>query len=184
MTVGPGIEPIRSSSRRSATMTSRGWIGPAAVLVCALGAPALAQMNNVTPYFAVVATDDAALRCGSSDSIGLLNSMYQVAKLQRGQLLKVDGEAQGWTRVSYPAGTFALVPSDAAQVDPSTKFITLTKAMRPKAANMALGLKGSWKDCLEQPLPVGTKLNLAEAEAAVNGSNTAFKVVPPEGARA
>jgi hypothetical protein len=165
-------------------MISRGWIGPAAVLVCALGAPALAQMNNVSPYYAVVAADDAALRCGSSDSIGLLNSMYQVAKLQRGQLLKVDGEAQGWTRVSYPSGSYAFVPSDCAQADASARFVTLTKAFRPKAANLAMGLRGSWKDCLEQALPVGTKLNLAEAEAAVNGANTAYKVVPPEGARA
>jgi hypothetical protein len=110
--------------------------------------------------------------------------MYQVAKLQRGQLLKVDGEAQGWTRVTYPAGTFVFVPSDSAQVDTGAKFITITKSIRPKAANIALGLKGSWKDCLDQPLAVGTKLNLAEAEAAVNGSNTAFKVIPPEGARA
>jgi hypothetical protein len=165
-------------------MISRGWIGPAAVLVCALGAPALGQMNAVTPYYAVVTTEDAVLRCGSSESIALLNSMYQVAKLQRGQLLKVDGEAQGWTRVAYPAGTFAFVPSDSAQVDASAKFITLTKPSRLKAANLAQGLKGSWKEILDQPLPAGTKLNLAEAEAAVNGSTTAFKVVPAEGARA
>lgn len=165
-------------------MNSRGWLVRAAVVACA-AAPACGQMSNVTPYYVLVSGDSAVLKCGSSDTVSLLNSMYPVAKLQRGQLLKVDAEGAGWSRVAYPVGTYAFVTSDSAQVDPTAKTVTLTKDSRLKASNLTLGLKGSWKDALEQPLKTGAKLNLAEAEAAVDGKgNTAFKVVPPESARA
>lgn len=165
-------------------MNARVWSGSVVAVVCALSGSALGQMNSVPPYHAVVTVDDAALRCGSSDSIGLLSSMYQVAKLQRGQVLKVDGEAQGWARVAYPAGVWAFVPADSAAPDAGGQSVALTKPIRLKAPNAVLGLKGSWKDALDQPLPVGTKLNIAEAEAAADGrGNTAWKVVPPETAR-
>src|SRR5690349_14972793 len=166
-------------------MISRAWLGSASAVVCVFAGTSFAQIAPVTPYYAAVNADDAALRCGSSDSIGLLNSMYQVAKLQKGQILKVDGEAQGWARVAYPTSSFVFVPSDCAQVDTAARSVTLTKPTLLKAPNMALGYKGSWKDVLEKPLAAATKLNLVEAEAAVDGrGNTAFKVAPPEGARA
>lgn len=166
-------------------MISRAWLGTAAAAVCVLAGSALAQITAVTPYYAAVTADEGVLRCGSSDAIGLLNSMYQVAKLQKGQLLKVDGEAQGWVRVSYPAGSYLFVPSDCAQVDTTAKTVSVTKPTMLKAPNMTLGYKGSWKDVLDKPLAAGAKLNLVEAEAAVDGrGNTAFKVAPPDGARA
>jgi len=141
-------------------------------------------MTAVQPYFAVVSANDAAARCGSSESIGLLNSMYQVARLQPGQVLKVDGEAQGWARTTYPVGACVFIPSDCAQLDPATHTVTLVKPTRPKAPNMVLGLKGSWKDALEQPLAAGMKLTLVENEPAADGrGNTAFKCAAPETAR-
>jgi hypothetical protein len=127
----------------------------------------------------VVNVDEAMLRCGSGDL------MYPVASLRRGQVLRVDGEGQGWARVSYPAGSAAFVAADMVQVDPATRTATLTRPSRLKAFNQSTGLRGSWKDVLDEPLPAGTRLMVLDAEPTADGrGNSAWRIAPPENAPA
>ena len=99
---------------------------PVAVLML-VGAPASGQapggagagaVQPVTAYFAVVASDETMLRSGAGEL------MYPVAKLGKGQLLRVDGEGGGWSRVGYPPGALAFVMADAVQVDGCLPFAT------------------------------------------------------------
>jgi hypothetical protein len=150
-----------------------------------LGSTARAQdaaVNKITPYFAVVEKGDAALRCGSNDL------MYQIATLARGTVLRVDGEIADkrgttWSQVSYPLGSYVLVPADAVTLDASGKSGTLTNIAKVKAPNQSAGLRGSWADALPQGLPAGTHLAILESEPA-GGPAQAYKIAPPEGARA
>jgi hypothetical protein len=161
------------------TMTAAAGLPLALVTVGALSSTASAQVLRVSPWHAVVNVDEALLRCGNGDL------MYPVATLRRGQVLRVDGEGQGWARVSYPAGTAAFVPADSIQVDLATRTATLTKPSRLKAANLTTGLRGSWKDVLDQPLPAGTRLRVLDAEPTSDGrGNSAWRITPPEGTHA
>lgn len=149
------------------------------VPMVALVASVSGQVAPVAPYFALVSADDAMMRCGSEDNF------YPIAKLVRGQLVRVDGEGAGWSRVGYPAGTPAFIPADSFQPDSTGKTGTVTKASKLKALNLTTGLKGSWAPVLETPVAVGTRLAILDAEATPDGrGSTAFKVTPPENARA
>jgi len=171
------------------TSTGRGSITARLSVACMLAlagglpvvavAPAAAQVSPVASYVAVVAADDVLLRCGESDL------MYPVARLARGQIVRCDGEGRGWSRIAYPAGTPVFAFADYVTLDNGGKTATVTKTTRLKAVNLTTGLKGSWKDALEQSLPVGTKLTLIDAEPVPDGrGNTAFRVAAPESARA
>jgi hypothetical protein len=151
----------------------------AAIVPLVAFAAASAQVQSVTPYFAMVSGDDALLRCGNEDML------YSIAKLPKGQMLRVDGEGAGWARVGYPTGIAAFAPADALQIDAGGKGATVTKPVKLKAANLTTGLKGSWKDVLETAIPAGTKLTLIDSEATPDGrGGSAYKVAPPEAARA
>jgi hypothetical protein len=152
-----------------------------AVLVVALllGAPARAQMQQVTPYFAVVSGEDVMLRSGGGDLL------YPVAKLTKGQLLRVDAEGAGWARVAYPPGTAAFIAAESFQPDATAKGGAISKPNKLKAFNLTTGVRGSWKDLLDTALPAGTKLALVEPEATPDGrGNSYYKVEPPKEARA
>ena len=143
-----------------------------------MSASAMGQIVAVAPYFAVVEKDDAMMRCGGDDML------YPIAKLAKGQMLRVDGEGGGWSRVGYPANTPAFITSDSIQPDTGGKTGTVTKPTKLKAFNLTTGLKGSWNSVFEQPVAVGTKLVILDAEPTPDGrGNSAFKVVPPETAR-
>lgn len=150
----------------------------AAAAPLALVAPAYAQISDVTPYFAVVSADDALLRSGDRDLL------YPVAKLTRGQILRVDGQGPTWVRVSYPPATSVLIPADSVQLDASGKTAVVTKPSRLKAANMTIGARGSWKDVLDQPMAAGAKVSVIQAEAGADGKPAWYRIVPPDSARA
>jgi hypothetical protein len=150
----------------------------AGALVLAVPA-AQGQVLQVNAWHAVVTADDAVLRCGHGDL------MYPVAALSRGQVLRVTGEGQGWASVVYPAGVPAFVPADSLQVEADGRTATITKPTRLKAFNMSTGLRGSWKDVLDETLPAGAKLTLMDSEPMPDGRGGAsWRVVPPERARA
>jgi hypothetical protein len=161
------------------TMVASAGLPLAVVTLGTAATTASAQMLRVTPWQAVVNVDEAILRCGSGDL------MYPVATLRRGQVLRVDGEGQGWARVSYPAGTAAFIGADAVQVDAATRTATLMKPSRLKAFNQSTGLRGSWKDVFDEPLPAGTRLTVIDAEPMADGrGNTAWRIAPPDNAPA
>ncbi len=137
---------------------------------------------KITPYFAVVDQDDALLRSGGNDL------MYPILKLSRGSVLRVDGEVTDksggrWSQVSYPLGSYVLVSADAINLDASGRVGTLAKIAKAKAPNQSTGLKGSWADAIAQGLPAGTRVTVLEGEPA-SGPAQAYKVAPPEAARA
>jgi hypothetical protein len=150
-----------------------------APVVVSIATPAVAQIQPVTAYYAVVQADDTPLRCGNNEI------MYPVARLTKGTLVRVDGEGNKWLRVTYPPGVVACIGADSIQLDATGKAGTLTKESRLKAFNIATGYRGSWNIILDTPLPPGSKVTLAETEPVNDGrGNAGYKIVPPEQARA
>jgi hypothetical protein len=114
------------------------------------------------------------MRCGAGERF------YSIASLNAGSIVILDGEGTGWSRVTYPAGQPAFIRAEDASLDAGV--VTLVKESRLRAASLVHGYSGSWQVLLDQPLAVGTKLNLVEpskeGEAVV-----AYKVVAPAAAR-
>jgi len=150
-----------------------------AVAASLLGSTAVGQVQPVTAYFAVVTADDTPLRSGDKEML------YPVARLNKGTLVRVDGQGAGWVRVAYPPGVTCCIGADSIQIDAASKSGTLTKESRLKAFNITTGYKGSWNPVLEKPLPAGAKVVLAETDPVNDGrGNAGYKIVPPEASRA
>lgn len=148
------------------------------VVVGCLVTGARAQVAPVEPYWAVVSSD-AVMRSGDRDLY------YPVARLSAGQLVRVDGEGGGWSRVEYPRGLTAFIAADAVTVDPSGKTVTLTRPEKVRAAREGVTKAvGSWRHLGETPLPAGTALTLAHpATLEDTGGKSAYRVAAPESAR-
>lgn len=145
-------------------------------LVAGLAPLASAQIKDVEPYYAFVTSASAPLRAGETDQF------YSVGSVNQGSILVVDGEGSAWSRVSYPAGSFAFVRAEDATYDSAAKKITLTKATRLFAANPTSGMNGSWKALLTTALPTGTALNVLQVDEAKSSGVIAYRVpVPAEG---
>ena len=145
-----------------------------AFAIVAAAGVAHAQVQPVTPYYAVVSGDAGTLRSAPT------SNAYSVATIPTGAVVIVDGETQGWTRVLYPAGLHAFVPATAGTVQGET--VTLAAPEELFAASQLKGWGGSWKGLLDQPLPAGATLTLVEVvkdgEIAL-----AYKVIAPNEAR-
>jgi hypothetical protein len=140
-----------------------------------LTAPALGQMQNVTPYYAFVSQDKTTVRCGSNDRF------YKVGELTTGQIVLVDGEGESWSRISYPANLSAFVRAEDVKVEGTNA--TLTTASKLKAANIAAGFQGSWKSLFDTALPAGTTLKVIEPAKEGEGV-VGYKIAAPDSARA
>lgn len=150
----------------------------AVVLVAGLAPLASAQLKDVEPYYALVTSANAPLRAGETDQF------YSVGSVNQGTIVIVDGEGSAWSRVSYPAGSFAFVRADDATYDSAAKKITLSKATRLFAANPSSGMNGSWKALLTTALPAGTALNVLQVDEAKTSGVIAYRVPVPAEARA
>jgi len=124
-----------------------------ALAPAALTAPALADVQSVAPYYAVV-TDKAEAHCGPSDRF------YRIGELTTGQVVLVDGEGEAWSRISYPSTLWAFARVEDVKVQGGTA--TLSSASKLKAANAAGGYGGSWKALMDSPLPAGMTLKVVE----------------------
>jgi hypothetical protein len=140
-----------------------------------LTAPALGDVQNVTPYYAVVTGEKAFAHCGSNDRF------YRVGELATGQVVLVDGEGESWSRISYPSSLTAFVRVEDVKVEGGTA--TLTTQSKLKAANAASGYGGSWKALMDSPLATGTTLKVLEP-AKEGEVIVGYKIVAPESARA
>jgi hypothetical protein len=140
-----------------------------------LTAPAMGDVQGVTPYYAVVTADKAPAHCGSNDRF------YRVGELTNGQVVLVDGEGDNWSRISYPSTLTAFVRVEDVKIDGGTA--TLTSASKLKAANAASGYGGSWKALMDSPLPVGMTLKVVEP-AKEGDVVVGYKIAAPEAARA
>lgn len=147
----------------------------AALAPVVLSAPALGDVQSVTPYYAVVTADKAPAHCGSNDRF------YRVGELTSGQVVLVDGEGDAWSRISYPSTLTAFVRVEDVKVDAG--IATLTSASKLKAANGASGYSGSWKALMDAPLPMGTTLKVIEP-AKEGDVVVGYKIAAPDLARA
>jgi hypothetical protein len=139
-----------------------------------LTAPALGDVQNVTPYYAV-ATEKVSAHCGSNDRF------YRIGDLAAGQVVMVDGEGEGWSRISYPSSLTAFVRVEDVKVE--NGMATLTGASKLKATNAASGYGGSWKALMETPMPAGTTLKVIEP-AKEGETIVGYKIAAPDSARA
>lgn len=156
-----------------------GWLHTLlAALFALLPSAAIAQVKDVTAYHAIVTKDKADLRCGETANY------YRIAELPAGTLLSVDGEAADFFRVTYPASGWAYARAESVKYDAATKTATLTEASNLRAASAVGGIKGSWKNLLPQPLPVGTSLKVIDEAKDDEGRIVGYKVATPASARA
>jgi hypothetical protein len=123
------VRAIAAGVVRAAAMGALPMIGTAGAL--ALAGSASAEVKPVPPHYVVVAKDNAALRCADGPIY------YPVRMLKTGDVLRVDGEGNGWMRAEYPTGTRAYVKQDEGTFDAATKTLKLVKATRMMAANDA-----------------------------------------------
>ncbi|MDX2132846.1 MAG: hypothetical protein SFY69_12420 [Planctomycetota bacterium] len=144
----------------------------ASVAICAV---ACAQVQDVTPYYAVPAGDKVPIHCNDSDRF------YRVGEISPGMLVVVDAESERWSRVSYPPGLSAFVRAVEVGVQGTTA--TLTTPSRLRAHNAAAGYDGSYKTLLDKELPAGTTLTIVEEVKDASGSIAAYRVQAPASAR-
>lgn len=160
-------------------MLSRFDFTRAGIVAVAAGFPvfAIAQVKDVAPYQAVIVVPSADVHSGET------SVFYRVGALQDGAIVLVDGESANWSRISYPADSFAIVRAEDATYDPATKELKLSKPSRLFAGNKTSGFAGSWKALLPTTLPVGTTLKVLQVEEGAAGSGAvAYRVpVPAEG---
>ncbi|MGH7242843.1 MAG: hypothetical protein ACREJD_05440 [Phycisphaerales bacterium] len=162
-------------------MLSRFDITRAGIVMVAAGLPAfaIAQVKDVAAYQAVIAVPSADVHSGDTAAF------YRVGTIDQGAIVLVDGETSNWSRISYPAGSFAIVRAEDASYDAATKELKLTKASRLFAGNKTSGFAGSWKALLPTTLPIGTTLKVLQVEDGGNGTGVvAYRVPTPAEARA
>lgn len=147
--------------------------GLTAVGLVALASPAAAQsgVTPVDPYNAVVTRDNAEIRA----SDGTL--YYAVRLLKAGQILRVDGQTNGWLRVVYPEGSQAYVKAE--EVKEAGTQVELKQPSRLQAANLQMNEKSHWWFLLEKELPAGTKLDVLQPLKGANGNVHGYLVKAP-----
>ena len=163
------------------TPTHVSMLNPRAALVLAglFAAGAFGQVSPVEPFWALVVSPDAVMRSGDKEQY------YPVATLPAGQMVHVDGEGGGWSRIEYPKGTTAFIPSDAVTPGEGGKSVTLSRPEKARAARLDTAKAvGSWRTLGETPLPAGTSLILAfPTPLEDSGGKSAYRIVPPDSAR-
>jgi hypothetical protein len=145
-----------------------------AAIIASASLPALAQVQNVAPYFAVPTADRTPIHCADGDRF------YRVGELSTAMVVVVDAEGGGWSRIQYPAGLSAFVRAVDISVQGNTG--TLTAPSRLRARNIASGYDGSYKSLFDTPLPAGTTLRVQEEVKDAAGSIAAYRVEAPPGA--
>lgn len=162
-------------------MLSQFNITRASIVMVAAGLPsvAFAQVKDVAPYPAAFIASNADVHSGDTAAF------YRVASADAGAIVIVDGESANWSRISYPAGSFAIVRAEDATYDANTKELKLAKPSKLFAGNKTSGFAGSWKALLLTPLPAGTTLKVLQVEDGGNGTGAvAYRVPVPADARA
>lgn len=139
-----------------------------------VAAPALAQVQDVAPYYGVVQSKQA-LRSRDGERF------YSVADLDANQVVIVDGEGKEWARVMYPPGLAAFVRAEDVTIEGSNA--TLSKPSKLKAANSVSGYSGSYMSLFMGELAPGTVLKVLEPAKENDGPVVGYKVAAPEGSK-
>jgi hypothetical protein len=149
---------------------------PAAIV--ALAGAASAQVKDVTPYSVVVTADRAPLRADAAEVF------YRVAEVEKGAVLRVDGEQGNWLRVSYPRNGSVFVLAQDGTLDAAAGTVRLNGATRLRAPNAVAGIGSSWKTAHVAPLAAGTTLKHLETMKGDDGAVLGYRVQAPDVARA
>lgn len=160
-----------------AALPGRVAVAPAVVALAGLGARAHADVKRVDPYYVVVAKPRENLRCADGPIY------YPVGEVKAGDVLRVDGEGQGWLRVEYLPGMKAYVPASEGTFDEGAKSVKLSKGSVLMAAN-ATGAR-PWWTLLEKDaeLPAGTTFAGATPVKTPDGTVEGYLVAAPPKAR-
>lgn len=149
----------------------------AGLAVGATFAAAHADVKGVAPYLVVAMQDNTEIKCSDG------GAFYPVGRVKAGQVLRADGEGQGWIRVEYAPGMRAFVKVEEAQVDEATKSVKLIVPSKLMAANEKPAERSNWWQLLEQSLPAGSTLTLAEVLKGADGKVYGYLVNAPASAR-
>lgn len=172
---------MRSNMQAAACFGVRGGLGRILFVLLAailIHPSALeAQVQPVEPYYAVVTRDDVPMRCKDGAPY------YPVRMLERGQVVRVDGESPWWVRVHYLPGMHAFVKADEVRVDDSARELVLTRPSRLMASNVAGGERGNWWYLLDEELPAGTRLPIARTLRTADDRVFGYLVPAPGDAR-
>lgn len=128
-------------------------------------AAAFADVKTVEPYFVVVTKDNVPMKAAAG------NIYYPVRVLNTGEVVRIDGEDNGWLRAAYLPGTKAYVRIDEATFDEATKTVKLTRPSKLMANNATA--PRPWWPLLDADLPAGT--TFAGAEPAKGPDNAAVE---------
>ncbi len=141
-----------------------------------------AQMVEVKPYYAVTTQDNVPLKAGDMDGY------YNVAVLDKGQILRVTAEGDGWAQVGYPQGLTTYINAHEAKAvdgDSPAKVIETIKVTALKAPNKGAGFTPSWQRAVPQghELAIGTRLTVVREIHNDDGSLLGYEVAAPKEAR-
>jgi hypothetical protein len=161
---------VRLAVRRTAPLTV--LVGVCAGNVCI----ARADIQPTEPFYVAVTGPQAELRCREGDI------SYVVATLKAGTVLVGDGKGEGWIRVQYPAGLYAVVKANEVTYDAARKKVTLTTPSRLRAMELAGGPRSHWWHLLDENLPAGESFDVVEVLKRSEGEVEAYKIIAPAGA--
>lgn len=143
----------------------------AALVIAALPTLARAQGGE---RWVVPNADGVALRCGPS------SVMNPVTTIGRASVLKADIEKDGYVRVAYPAGTYAVVPAEEGELKDGS--VVLTRRSRLKAYSKSDPvIEECWRALLDDFLVPGTKLKHVGPMNNRAGAAAGFVVEAPAG---
>ncbi len=148
-------------------------LGLTLVLSVRLPATAAGDVEAVEPRHMVVTADNALLRCGAG------TVWYPIGKLKAGTVLIVDGQTNAWRRVKLIGVGSAYVAADRVQETEDGKQVLLTASDKLKAANVSSGMRSSWKQLMDKPLPAGQLLQVLETIPGSDGKVLAYRVAAP-----
>lgn len=118
--------------------------------------------------------DGVALRCGPS------SVMNPVTTIGRASVLKADIEKDGYVRVAYPAGTYAVVPSEEGELKDGSVVLTRRSRLKAYSKNDPV-IEECWRALLDDFLVPGTKLKHVGPMNNRAGAAAGFVVEAPAG---
>lgn len=164
-----------SNERAAATRATRSGRLMAAVagVAATLFFPAMlmAQTRQVTPI-----ADGVVMRSGNG------SSWYDVATLKKDQVLRAEGEVDGWLRVDYLPGMRVVVKNDEAELQGDKVVLTRRTRFRALSASTPV-LEESFRFVCDEPALPGTELKLVGRIKDKSGADAGYIVEAPACAR-
>jgi hypothetical protein len=138
------------------------------------------QTTPVEPYYAATTQADVPLKAGDMDGY------YHVALLDRGRVVRVDAEGNGWSRVAYPRDLPVYVGAAEVRLEEEGRFAVLTRESGLKSVNQAGGFGKSWQRAMPrgEDAAIGTRMRVFSEVTNAAGEAIGYAVAAPQGARA